>query len=201
MFLEIIRSCRPDGDAAPSEPAQSPHQKAAQHPEAERTEGTQQGAQPEEDDELTMPLSEPTSDWQVCHLARAQCMQGSDVCAIPCRREFRARLVAGSRQTDEASVEGAREWAHPVARPEKGCLLLAHPKMFADSQTYFNQASLWPGYFEAWSVTWCPSNPVGEQWVATGCHLPSVQHTCGPRAAVRRLSSSSWSIQTRAVLD
>ena len=62
------------------------------------------------------------------------------------RREFRARLVAGSRPADEASTngrsaEGAREWAHPVARPEKGCLLLAHPKMFADSQTYFSQAS------------------------------------------------------------
>ena len=150
LYLHYTCSCRPDGDAAPSEPAQFPHQKAAQHPEAEKTEGMQQGAQPEEDDELMMPLSEPTTDWQVWHLARAQYMQGSDVCAVPCRREFRARLVAGSRQADEASTnrrstEAAREWAHPVARPEKGCLLLAHPKMFADSQTYFNQASLWPG--------------------------------------------------------
>ena len=58
-------SCRPDGDAAPSESAQSPQQKAAQHPEAKSTAGRQQGAQPEEDDELTMPLSEPTTDWQV----------------------------------------------------------------------------------------------------------------------------------------
>ena len=128
MVLQDTCSCRPNGDADSSEPAQPPHQKAAQHPEAEKPEGRQQGARSEDSDELMMPLSEPTTDW----------------------REFRARLVAVSRQAEEASTsrrsaEGAREWAHPVARPEKGCLLLAHPKMFSDSQTYFNQASLLPG--------------------------------------------------------
>lgn len=198
LCLQYTCSCRPDGNAAPSEPAQTPHQKAAQDPEAERTAGRQLGAQPVEDDELMMPLSDDTMDW----------------------REFRARLVAGSRQAEEPSAnrrsaEGAREWAHPVTRPEKGCLLLAHPKMFADSQTYFNQASLWPGCVRLdWRHGACPgpilskgrrlfralegtrylsqsplhpaSARASAHLVKKVCHLPPVQHTCRVRAAVCR---------------
>lgn len=31
-------------------------------------------------------------------------------------------------------------WAHPIILPEKGCLLLSHPIMFTNSQTYFFQS-------------------------------------------------------------
>ena len=68
-------------------------------------------------------------------------------------REFRARLVAGSKtkatppadSTDEAGPSGQAEtshWAHTIPRPEQGCLLIAHPLMFVQQQTYFNQVRL-----------------------------------------------------------
>ena len=69
-------------------------------------------------------------------------------------RDFRARLVAGSRragaptqeQQDAAAEPSGRDtdidggrWAHSVPGPERGCLLVAHPLVFLQSQTYFNQ--------------------------------------------------------------
>eukprot|EP00850_Spirogloea_muscicola_P023512 SM000363S13636 [mRNA] locus=s363:75177:79012:+ [translate_table: standard] len=42
---------------------------------------------------------------------------------------------AAAREGDAAS------WAHPIAAPEAGSVLLAHPRAFGASQTYFNQAS------------------------------------------------------------
>ncbi|DBB08311.1 TPA: hypothetical protein ACH3X3_008476 [Trebouxia sp. C0006] len=59
-------------------------------------------------------------------------------------REFRARLVAGDRgQQGEASTSTANSrWAHDVGKPERGCLLLAHPLMFGSSQGYFSQVCL-----------------------------------------------------------
>lgn len=50
-------------------------------------------------------------------------------------REFRAKLVASST----SSLAG---WAHVLARPETGCVLLANPLMFTTSQTYFNKAAI-----------------------------------------------------------
>lgn len=70
-------------------------------------------------------------------------------------REFRARLVAQERTTpgeeeapDEPSSSapavkpkgGSGLWAHPIPGPEQGCLLVAHPLMFAANQTYFSQS-------------------------------------------------------------
>ncbi|WIA32918.1 hypothetical protein OEZ86_006088 [Tetradesmus obliquus] len=87
-----------------------------------------------------VPVVEPGTDW----------------------REFRARLVASSRAASPAAAaepattssssapEGAwattrssfnqLEWAHELSKPEAGCLLLAHPYMFRERQTYFYQA-------------------------------------------------------------
>ncbi|KAK9825180.1 hypothetical protein WJX81_003410 [Elliptochloris bilobata] len=67
-------------------------------------------------------------------------------------REFRARLVASQGASSSApAAEGAespsagggdqpRLWAHPIPRPERGCLLVAHPLVFRTQQTYFFQA-------------------------------------------------------------
>ncbi|KAF6264861.1 hypothetical protein COO60DRAFT_1481158 [Scenedesmus sp. NREL 46B-D3] len=86
-----------------------------------------------------VPVVEPGTDW----------------------REFRARLVANSRSASTAAAEPASsssstapegawattrssfnqlEWAHELSQPEAGCLLLAHPYMFREKQTYFYQA-------------------------------------------------------------
>lgn len=46
---------------------------------------------------------------------------------------------SGSDAAGSGSAAGA-EWAHVVPKPERGCLLLAHPLMFSDTQTYFNQS-------------------------------------------------------------
>ena len=65
-------------------------------------------------------------------------------------RAFRAKLVKSqdvflnplsSESVDDvpASVDPA-SWAHVLAAPEQGCLLLANPLMFTTSQTYFNKA-------------------------------------------------------------
>ena len=53
----------------------------------------------------------------------------------------RARLVASDRgQQAEASTSTSQgPWAHDLTKPEKGCLLLAHPLMFGNSQSYFSQ--------------------------------------------------------------
>ncbi len=54
---------------------------------------------------------------------------------------YRARLVASDReQQDDASTSAVHgRWAHDVGKPEKGCLLLAHPLMFGNAQPYFSQ--------------------------------------------------------------
>lgn len=49
----------------------------------------------------------------------------------------RARLIA----TDKGKAETSSRWAHDVPKPEKGCLLLAHPLMFGNTQSYFSQVS------------------------------------------------------------
>lgn len=65
-------------------------------------------------------------------------------------REFRAQLVASASRQEQGEDAGAATanprtglgdgvWAHPIPRPEKGCLLIAHPLMFQDSQVYFRQ--------------------------------------------------------------
>ena len=55
-------------------------------------------------------------------------------------RDFRARLVAStSGRTDGSESE---IWVHPVPRAEAGCVLLAHPLMFTNSQEYFAQARI-----------------------------------------------------------
>eukprot|EP00892_Ulva_mutabilis_P006118 jgi/Ulvmu1/3879/UM018_0100.1 len=70
-------------------------------------------------------------------------------------REFRAQLVSRSRTTPQASWDviddgtqtggsaagdGDEDWAHLIATPETGCVLLANPMLFGSSQTYFEQA-------------------------------------------------------------
>ncbi|GAX79744.1 hypothetical protein CEUSTIGMA_g7185.t1 [Chlamydomonas eustigma] len=70
-------------------------------------------------------------------------------------RTFRARLVAQERMSsedtsalttdiDDVNPQGLMEhgslWAHSIALPERGALLLAHPLMFEQSQQYFHQA-------------------------------------------------------------
>ena len=66
----------------------------------------------------------------------------------------RAQLVARSRTTPQATwdeVDDAvygpsdagkesGDWAHLIARPEIGCVLLANPLLFNNSQTYFDKA-------------------------------------------------------------
>lgn len=69
-------------------------------------------------------------------------------------REFRAQLVSRSRLTPQASwdeiedgefggsasSDSGDDWAHLIATPEPGCVLLANPMLFGSSQTYFEQA-------------------------------------------------------------
>ena len=67
-------------------------------------------------------------------------------------RAFRAKLVKSqdvflnppsSESDDGADVAASSDpasWAHVLAAPEQGCLLLANPLMFTTSQTYFNKA-------------------------------------------------------------
>ena len=65
-------------------------------------------------------------------------------------RAFRAKLVksqdmflnpsSSESEEDVAVSEDPSSWAHVLAAPEQGCLLLANPLMFTTSQTYFNKA-------------------------------------------------------------
>ena len=55
--------------------------------------------------------------------------------------QSRARLIASSRgQKAEGRTEaGNGRWSLNLVKPEKGCLLLSHPLMFSERQTYFSQ--------------------------------------------------------------
>lgn len=57
-------------------------------------------------------------------------------------REFRARLVASSSTTSSTGPTPTpnEPWAHPLVSPEPGCILLASPLFFLNSQTYFHRA-------------------------------------------------------------
>lgn len=39
----------------------------------------------------------------------------------------------------QAADTSSLYWAHPIANPEKGCVLIAHPLMFTTQQQYFAQ--------------------------------------------------------------
>lgn len=54
-------------------------------------------------------------------------------------RDFRARLVAAEKaeRAKQGDAPAGELWAHGLALPEQGCLLLAHPKLFSASQPYF----------------------------------------------------------------
>lgn len=64
-------------------------------------------------------------------------------------REFRARLILSQTGSNKASQlepghsgrpsVDAGYWAHPIPNPEQGCLLIAHPLMFLQSQRYFHE--------------------------------------------------------------
>jgi len=55
-------------------------------------------------------------------------------------RSFRARLVRSGLNTgglDAVPDQDQELWAHPIVKPEAGCLLIAHPNAFTNSQQYF----------------------------------------------------------------
>ncbi|GLI69796.1 hypothetical protein VaNZ11_014496 [Volvox africanus] len=85
------------------------------HPEME--EGSLQGSSGSSSIPDTLPYMGSHSDW----------------------REFRAKLVSQSRGGRDADPG---EWAHTIPKPEKGALLLAHPLLFQQSQTYFHRAAI-----------------------------------------------------------
>ncbi|CAI5512209.1 unnamed protein product [Closterium sp. Naga37s-1] len=45
-----------------------------------------------------------------------------------------------SSSPSSPSSSSPKSWAHPIAVPETGCVLLAHPRAFGVSQQYFNRA-------------------------------------------------------------
>ena len=47
----------------------------------------------------------------------------------------------GALGAEGESESQARLWAHPIPRPERGCLLVAHPLLFRAQQTYFYQVT------------------------------------------------------------
>ncbi|KAK9819916.1 hypothetical protein WJX72_003947 [[Myrmecia] bisecta] len=55
-------------------------------------------------------------------------------------RAFRARLVASSTSSGSSRLDAGRLWAHNLPGAEEGCLLIAHPLMFGQSQPYFRLA-------------------------------------------------------------
>lgn len=58
-------------------------------------------------------------------------------------RAFRAKLVAsssGSASPDAGPLTDDTPWAHHIPSPEQGCLLLASPLFFLESQTYFDKS-------------------------------------------------------------
>ena len=67
--------------------------------------------------------------------------------AIQCTHLVKLRLCLCKALSSEQFLDwssGRVEenlWAHVIAQPEKGCLLLAHPLMFMEHQAYFHQVS------------------------------------------------------------
>ena len=56
----------------------------------------------------------------------------------PLARAARSRSSSSSSPSSPASSSSsAKLWAHPLSRPERGCILVAHPLLFTSTQTYF----------------------------------------------------------------
>ena len=53
--------------------------------------------------------------------------------------------------------EASQPWAHTIAAPEQGCLLLAHPLMFVNSQVYFHQVITASHLFQGADLQPCSS--------------------------------------------
>ena len=52
-------------------------------------------------------------------------------------------MASEAAAAEEAPGRGAQkdgQWAHRLAAPEQGCVLLAHPALFSASQNYFSRA-------------------------------------------------------------
>lgn len=80
-----------------------------------------------------MPLAAADTDWRAF---RAGLVRSEAAAAAP--PAVGAALVGGDAG---APARASSEWAHPIALPEEGCVLLAHPQMFTDGQQkYFHQA-------------------------------------------------------------
>ena len=45
-----------------------------------------------------------------------------------------------SSSPSSSSSSSSKLWAHPLSRPERGCVLVAHPLLFTSTQTYFSKS-------------------------------------------------------------
>ena len=78
-------------------------------------------------------MEERDEDWRSF---RAKLIKSQDAFLNPTAAEEDARSLEGSSSLSDQTCG----WAHVLAAPEQGCLLLANPLMFTTSQTYFNKA-------------------------------------------------------------
>ena len=60
--------------------------------------------------------------------------------AVPAAPDSPPVLTPEQAAAAFTGVSGDQLWAHPLAAPEPGCLLLANPKLFLMQQQYFFQS-------------------------------------------------------------
>jgi len=53
---------------------------------------------------------------------------------------LRSRSPTSSPSASSSSSSSSKLWAHPLSRPERGCVLVAHPLLFTSTQTYFSKS-------------------------------------------------------------
>ena len=55
-------------------------------------------------------------------------------------RSRSASSSSSSASSSSSSSSSSKLWAHPLSRPERGCILVAHPLLFTSAQTYFSKS-------------------------------------------------------------
>ena len=104
-----------------------------------------------------------SSDWRDFRAALVAA-ERSGAPAIPAAPESPPLLTPDQAAAAFAGVSGEQLWAHPLAGPEPGCLLLANPKLFLMQQQYFFQSVIFLFQVSLKPVE-APSSPNTLSWL------------------------------------
>lgn len=82
----------------------------------------------------------PTAHWCVVHVACRARLIAANKAEAATSAFAPATTTTPATPASTPAADLPDHWAHELPWPEKGCVLVAHPSLFVDRQTYFQQA-------------------------------------------------------------